>query len=150
MLRTELLANFTRVRLGLATVVKSFPEGRIEEPLFGEWSMREMVSHINGWDILTARCLQVFAQGLIPVWAGTVEEINLQSIADRSALRWSLLVVENRLAGQRVIAAYNQVSSADWTRPIWPDRPEITPEQQILEDIQHYGDEHLPQIVSAF
>jgi hypothetical protein len=146
MQKAEQIEQFTRIRLGLSTVVSGITDEQSMAVITGEWNLRQVVAHINGWDYLTKLYLADLVLGKVPAWGGEEADINIRSIAERSNMTWPTLKREHRLLGQLVIAAYNTVPTRLWHKPIWPDH-DITPEKSILDDIHHYGEEHLPQII---
>jgi hypothetical protein len=138
------IQELRQIRTAMTQLAYEVPEQLRDAMVSEEWTIKDVIAHISGWDTYTIHSLKAFLRGDIPEWGGDVEDFNRQQIESRSGLSWEELVAEFEDTGYKMVQAYSQVPGILWEKPIWPDQ-EITPKQSLQDDIYHYGQEHLPQ-----
>jgi hypothetical protein len=134
-----------KIRTDLIALAYQIPPEMREALIFDEWTVKDILAHISGWDSYTIGALAAFFEGETPDWGGEVDEFNRQSVEERKNLSWEEVLAEFEETGHRVIKSYSQVPESVWNQPMWPDQ-DTTPHKSIQDDIYHYGVEHLPQL----
>ena len=75
----ELIRNFIVVRGNFIKTLEEIPEEKRDEVLFGEWSLKDVVSHIIGWDEFFVEILRSLrSKNRVPHW-GTMKKFNEKS-----------------------------------------------------------------------
>jgi uncharacterized protein (TIGR03083 family) len=73
----ELLRRVDAGKRALDERLAAFSEGRLDEPVSGGWTRREMLRHLTVWHEMTARRLREYQQtGQRPGMPGTADEVN--------------------------------------------------------------------------
>jgi hypothetical protein len=139
------LSRFVEVRSRVLEALHRFPARSRTDVLFDEWSLKDVVAHLAGWDtyftaILT--CLETGEEA--PFW-GNMTEFNKASVGKRRALPWESVYDEFVAAGDEFIHRYGQLSKKTAGARFWKARP-YTPANIVDINIHHYGKSHLPDM----
>jgi hypothetical protein len=77
-----LLAKVDAGKRWLDERLATFPEERLDEPVGGGWTRRQMLRHLTVWHELTTRRLREYQQtGERPGMPGTADEVNERAMA---------------------------------------------------------------------
>ena len=144
--RREQITQFRAARYGLVMAVRQILPEKRDEKLVGEWGIQELMAHISGWDDLTARTLEDFLQGKTTKLEEQ-EDFNQQEVKRRGGMEWEGREAEFEAVGIALLGVYLAVPEEKWQEPVF-EGSDLTPSGIIDEDIRHYRDEHLPQILA--
>jgi uncharacterized damage-inducible protein DinB len=139
------LNRYTEVRQELIDLIKRFPENRVEEVLFGAWSLRQILAHLIGWDVYFTDLLKLLAAGQEPPYWGSIQEFNQLAIAQREDRTWQEVYDEFIQAGEAFIDTYSDVEDDVKDLRFWENRS-YTPVKILKVNLHHYEKSHLPEI----
>lgn len=141
----KLLEDFKKTRRDLVMVVEKFPKNRREEILFGDWSLKDILAHLNNWILHDISCLEKLKQGKEPFWEPSVESFNNRAIQRRKNNAWDEIYDEFISLGDELIEKYQKLPVNLRKTKIW-DNKDFTPEKSLEVDIGHWKN-HLQEIV---
>jgi hypothetical protein len=64
--KTQLLANFLRVRLEILAAARLTPLENLDEPFVGNWSLLDLLAHLSGWDEDNLSAIAALQSGALP------------------------------------------------------------------------------------
>jgi uncharacterized damage-inducible protein DinB len=145
----EVLNENERARSELLMAIEGLPEERQREVWFGEWSVREIVSHLFSWQNGFAHALERMAEGERPEIPGFdpraesgEDAFNAEAASSNQHLDWADLLAHLRAAKERHEAAVrNLVGHVD------AERYEPGRTARRLSDSATHDREHLPAIL---
>lgn len=146
---SELINKFKKVRLAFMGEVQQVPENKQESELFDGWSVKDILLHLEGWDIYHLECLTAFREGSEPLWIGYGAEedaFNAANVKEGRKQDWDTVYSNFVEAGGELINTCWEYPEALWNKRIWEDK-EDTPEDLLNASIGHY-EEHLKQLKS--
>lgn len=141
----SLVEDFKTAREDFIKAVEAFPVNRRGELVLGDWSLKDLLAHLNGWWFHQTEVLEKFKQGVEAERPSDVNGFNEQSVLARRDMGWEEVYEEFNKAGSDLIDRYSGLSEEYWKRKIWSDK-DLTPEGFIGIEIKHLRDTHLPQI----
>lgn len=142
-----LVEDFKTAREDFIRAVEALPVNRRGELVLGDWNLKDLLSHLNGWWLHQVEVLEKFKQGAEAERPSDVNGFNELSALARRDLSWEEVYKEFIKTGDDLAREYSALSEGDWKRKIWHDR-ELTPEGFIGIEIKHLRQTHLPQIRS--
>ena len=134
--------KFEGIRNEVTSVINRFPKEERLDVLFGDWSLKDIVAHLNNWMIHDINCLKALKEGKEPYWEPEVNEFNRIGIEARKAMGWEEVYKEFVDLGEELLKLYSTLSDNLWNKPIWKGKSE-TAERFLEEDISHWEGEHL-------
>jgi hypothetical protein len=137
--------RFAEVRDQVLDAIRRFPARHRKDVLFGEWSLKDLVAHLTGWDVYFTtilRCLETAEKA--PYW-GNITKFNEASVEKRRASSWKKVYEEFVVAGHEFIRCYGQLSEKTAETRFWKSKS-YTPASIIRINIHHYAKSHLPEI----
>lgn len=141
----ELLQEFKRLYKETKGVIDAFPRKKRKEVLFDRWSLKDVVAHLNHWAEHDLACLKALKKDKEPFWAPDVDEYNNKGVQARKEKNWKDIYGEFNLLLGKVINEYETLPKDLWNRRFWKNR-EFTPLKFLKIDVDHYKNEHLPQL----
>jgi hypothetical protein len=106
---TESAESFRRL-------VDEFPEGKREEQLFGEWTLKEILSHFSAWAVLTLDSIRRSeVDEPIPILLDNdvCDWFNREGVRERKALSWDEVYGEYVDTESRLHQMYRNLSEAE-------------------------------------
>lgn len=92
-----LCQRLLHLQAGFIESAESLPvEKRESSGVCGDWSPREVVAHISGWDAEVLRQFELFNSGFTGEVEHDIESFNQQSVASRGSLDWEETLEELR------------------------------------------------------
>jgi len=128
--------------------VDKFPKQKIEKALFDKWNLKQLMTHIAGWDNCIADNVKYLKEGKEPVFYGTVDSFNAKSTDEGKSWNWEKAYKELVKGGERVIKEYETLDPKLWNIQFWKTKSS-TPEKFLKIVTRHYNHEHLPQILKC-
>jgi hypothetical protein len=141
-----LLDSYKKARETFINAVDKFPKQKREEALFDKWNLKQLISHIGGWDNCIADNVKYLKEDKEPVFYGAVDSFNARSIEEGKNWNWEKAYAEFIAGGERVIKEYETLDPALWDAKFWKTKSS-TPEKLLKIVTQHYNHEHLPQLL---
>ena len=138
----ERVEKFEGIRNEVISVVDRFPKERRLDILFGDWSLKDVVAHLNNWMTHYITCLKALKEDKEPYWEPEVNEFNRKGIEARKEMGWEEVYKEFVDLGEELLKLYSTLSDNLWNKPIWKGKSE-TAERFLEEDISHWEGEHL-------
>jgi hypothetical protein len=141
----ELIEQFKEARSEFIDLINMFPPKRRPDILFGQWSLKDVLAHIIGWDLYGIDCLQSLKDNKQPYWHSNIDEFNQEQILKRKNWTWQKLHQEFVSTGEKLIKEYETLPLELWNKRFWPDK-RFTPRKFLEIDINHYRIEHALKI----
>jgi len=139
------IERFAEVREQVLHAIRRFPAQRREDELFGEWTLKDLVAHLTGWDVYFTTILSCLETGeKAPYW-GNMNKFNEASVGKRRDSSWKKVYDEFVAAGREFIRCYGQLSDKAAERRFWKSKS-YTPASIVRINIHHYAKSHLPEI----
>lgn len=132
----------------LQSVIDKFPSDKRDEVLFDQWSLKDILAHFSGWNLLTISELTLLHNGFkTDSWIAGEEtdEFNEQSVNERKSRLWDEIYSEFYNTQSLLLLKYKELSEEDWNSQFGPSE-EDTPVSSIETDIKHIGHDHLVEI----
>lgn len=132
-----MLKEFIAVRSDFQKEIDVFPKEKRLLKLFDNWSIKDMISHINGWDVHTLYVLTTFKLGKIPQWGEETEAFNKKEVLKRKGWLWDRVYKEFLTLDEQLVQEYTSMPDTLWLKNIWPHR-DFTPMKYLEIDIGHF------------
>jgi hypothetical protein len=131
------IVEIEKIRDSLLQTFSDFPVNSRDQILFGEWTIKDVIAHINNWMIHDIDCLTALIENKIPFWEPNIDEFNKKGTKLRKQYSWSQLIAEFRKLCDHLLEIYRNYPNNLLSSRIWPDIDE-TPETFIQEHIDHW------------
>ncbi|MGB6838678.1 MAG: hypothetical protein WBD86_01325 [Microgenomates group bacterium] len=142
----NLIKQFEKARKDFLETIDSFPKPRVEEVLFDEWSLKNILSHLSGWAKYQTDTLRLFRKGdKIEVQKNLKHSINEDFVFRREKWSWGRVYQEFLKLSGDLIKEYESLPKELWENEIYNGK-ETTVEDFIKIEINHYNKTHGPQI----
>lgn len=144
----ELISKLDVATSRLQSVVDLFPPDKREDVLFDQWSLKDILAHFSGWNLLTVKELTMLQNGTkVDKWTGVqeTEEFNNQSVTERKSYTWDEVYKEFVDSQKMLLQKYKELTRENWNSQFGPSEKD-TPIRSIKVDIKHIGLDHLARI----
>lgn len=146
---TILINQLKEARENLIKIVDEFPEKERETIFFGQWSLKDILSHLIGWanhqiDILG----KLKRNEGIELPKNLKNSINIDFVSAKRKVNWGKIYQEFVNVSKNLIQKYESLPNRLWKKKFHKDR-KTTPEDFIDIEIRHYNNTHGPQIKKA-
>lgn len=136
--------GLAKARQDLINIINIFPVEKREQIIFDKWSLKDLVGHISGWDILTVEVLKNIKQNKLSKWLYSVDEMNKISVQARKPKPWKTIYEEFINASQELVNQYSSIPGDLWEKPLFSGK-KFNAAKFLKIDLDHYL-EHLEQI----
>lgn len=143
----ELIQQFQKARETLLETIEEFPEEKQEEILFDEWTLQEVIIHIQAWDKLTLDTLIALSENREAPRVRNVDVFNGGAIALYREHSWDSILELFTQTSIELENTYTNFPQELWEKQI-SESSDLTPKVLLQNKIDHYLKEHLPQIKS--
>jgi len=133
--------DLKKLQQEIINIVDKFPTQKRKEILFDQWSLKDVLTHLCGWDELTVNAINNLKNGQLSVWGKSVDEMNRSSTGLRKDKSWDDIYNEFVDNSQKLVDIYNNLPDDLWEKPLYSDK-KFSPTKFIKIDIDHYQ-EHL-------
>lgn len=122
--------------------------------IYPEWTIKQVLAHIAGWDDAVTASLRAHAGGEEPGTPATegIDAYNEASVATREALDYDQVVREWEWARNQLIAALNEMPAVKFDEPMlypWGGRGSVVQGVQIFVDHEEEHAREIREIVVA-
>lgn len=129
----------------MITAVSHFPVSKREAKLFDQWSLKQVLIHMAGWDNCIADNVQYLKKQQEPPFYGNVDGKNAASVEAGKHWSWEKAYDEFIKAGERVIHEYETLAPDLREVKFWKKR-NSTPAKFLKIVTNHYSKDHLPEV----
>lgn len=141
----DLVKQFEEARQDFLETLKKFPKDRVEEKLFGEWNLKDVIAHFSGWDNYFTDSLKLLKEGkAVPKW-GTIDKFNKRSVDSCKKFSWEKIYSEFVKSGENFIKEYSNISKELADKLFWVGK-KYTPLKFLKINIDHYENAQLTGI----
>lgn len=140
-----LIQKYKKARAQFVTVIDAFPIEKREIVLFGEWSLKDLMAHITGWEKQSLKQVAYLLHGTPLSWVDNVDDFNAQCVHESTSKDWQAVYDELIESGSEMIHTYEQLPESEWYKQAGP-HPKFTPKRFLEASTEHYQREHLMQI----
>jgi len=141
-----LIKKFKKVRADLIQNIDEFPEDKREATLFDKWSLKNLLSHLNGWASYQLNALRQLRKGEeIETPKNPKTTINERLVSQQENWRWDRVYQEFLTLSKMLVVEYENLPKKLWEERIYKDK-ETTVKDFIEIEINHYSKTHGPQI----
>lgn len=141
----DLLNEYKSLIKETRNLLTSYPENKRDQILFGEWNLKDVIAHLNHWAQHDLNCFEPFKRDKIPYWVPDVDEYNAEGVRIRKGKSFEDLILEFDDLLSKVLTEFDSLQDNDWNKKFWPDR-KFTPKVFMDIDIDHYKNEHIPEL----
>jgi GrpB-like predicted nucleotidyltransferase (UPF0157 family) len=132
----------------LAAVARIPPSQLLQPGVLGDWSVKDILAHINFWQGLLLRQIQAtLLEKPVPQHADDVDALNAQAVSHSQQLPWGDVAQEFMHLAQEMISVVIELPEEDLCKPgrYWAIDQEPLWRSIASETCEHYA-EHLDQI----
>ena len=129
----------------LTTAIENFPQEKRDEILFGDWSIKDSIAHINGWNLQRIKEINQFINGEQVEKIYDFDALNEVEVNKRKGMSWDDLLKEFKDSCSKLIDVFNSVDAGFYDVPIWQGS-RMTIKDWLRTDIDHMKGEHLEQL----
>ena len=140
----DTLGYYRRAREDFLKAIARFPQELRDRPLFGEWSLKDVLAHIIGWESLSIEKAEAVKKGITPDWVSDVEEQNRKAAEQYKGAGWDEMYQRLVQSGEGMLSAYQSLPPHFWDKQVGPD-PKSTPRHFLEEEARHY-EGHLKEV----
>lgn len=141
----NLINHFKHARDNFIDVVNQIPINKQDVVIAGDWTAKDILSHLIGWADFQNNILKNLLDGKQPENFFNVSEYNEKSVNKRRFQSWKKTVSQLIKSTNYLISQYQILPDALWDKLIWQDK-KTTPAKLIKIETRHYLGEHLEQI----
>lgn len=115
----ELLARVEAANCEFATLIAAIPEAAAERPkLVGDWSAREVLSHIIAWSEETTAIITAVHAGTYQPRKYDFDQVNAAAVAKRQDHSWEALKHDLTTAQSALIHVARSLTDEQWQNPV--------------------------------
>lgn len=140
-----LIDQFKQARNGFLIIINRIPSNKQEIKCVGNWTAKDILSHLIGWADFQNNVLKDILEGKQPAYFSNISEYNEESVNKRKFQPWNKIVSELIKSTNYLISQYQKLPDELWNKLIWPDK-KTTLLKLIKIETRHYESEHLEQI----
>lgn len=141
----DLIDRFKQARNDFIKIINQISPNKREIVCAGDWTAKNILSHLIGWTDFQNNILKDFMEGKRPVYFSNILQYNTESVNKRRLFSWNKVCEELLDSTDQLIIKYKELSEDLWNKPIWKDK-KATPVKLIEIETRHYLGEHLDQI----
>ncbi len=135
--KTQLIQRFNQARDEVRALL---PDIDVHMQIYPEWTIKEVLAHLAGWDDATILALEAFLAGNsqpVPASRG-IDPYNAQTVAERSELNYTQIVREWELVREQLIPHLDRLTDQQLDATIIsPWGPSMTVADLINIMIEH-------------
>lgn len=141
----ELIQKYKEARADFIRAITQFPTEKREEVLFGEWSLKQLFTHLNGWDLFLTKAIKNLKADSKEIFPDTAEGLNETTLSNHKNSNWDDIYKEFEDSGMNLFKELENLSEEDWSKALWSNNGMSTKDfLGILTG--HINDEHLPLV----
>jgi hypothetical protein len=133
----KLVSEFKQIQVEFNKVLEMFPINKVNEKLFGEWNIKDVIAHFIGWDREFTETLLSLKNGTNHTYWGKIYEFNEKTVTASKSKSWNELLNEFRESGSEFIESYVDYPTNLLNTKIWKDKI-YTPVRILEINIHHY------------
>lgn len=144
-MKKELINKLKQANDELIIAIDSFPKEKREATIFDQWTLKQVMGHISGWNLLRLKELSLFLNNKPITKITDFETYNKHLIAEREGKDWEYLYDELKTSCEKLIEVYTNINPESFNKKIWNDSTK-TVKDWLLIDLDHWNREHLTEI----
>lgn len=133
-----------KIRLELVKVFENSPENLRNSLFFNQWSVRNILAHLNGWLELDISHFEALLNKKEACWAPDIEKFNVKSVEKRADESYENLLEEFRTLSEQILKLYQNLPNELWNKQFISSH-NLTPAISLKEEINHWQ-KHLDAI----
>ncbi len=133
----KLVSDFKSAQAGFINALEKFPVEKVDETLFGDWNLKDVVAHFVGWDKEFTSALKSFRKGIQYTYWGKIYEFKEKVVSASKNKSWQEILAEFKKSGDDFIAGYAGYPENLLSHKIWKDKI-YTPARIMEINIHHY------------
>ncbi len=139
--KTTLLQEFEHVRNHMRTALAS---ANPHLSIYPEWTMRELLAHLAGWDDATIQALQALEAGQEPPLLAVrgINSYNAQSVAERRELDYAQIVKEWELVRDQLVKIFAGMPEERLAQRVVTPWGAIMPVASMIQVMIDHEEEH--------
>ena len=138
----KIITQFTDARNQLLSAVEHVDDTKASEVIFDKWNLKQVVSHLIGWDQFLLQSIADYRQNKKPAWYGDIQSFNQHSVSSCSSKIWSEIIAEYQQVGDNLLKQFQDSAILD--QKIWPKKS--TTPISFLKTLTHHSQQHLDKI----
>jgi hypothetical protein len=142
--KSYLVQKLQQLHKDLTNIVNEFPKDKREAVLFDKWSLKDVLTHMAGWNKCLKQNLDFLEQKKDPPHFGKVDDFNAKIVKESRKYKWEDVFNDFVNSGEYLITSYKELSSRLFDNKFWPDKSS-TPRKFLNIVIEHY-EEHSQKV----
>ena len=142
---SELVKTFNSIRNDFLLTLNQFPSDRVNEQLFGDWTLKDVIAHFVGWDKEFTETLLDYSKGIKHEYWGKMYEFNDRVVNASKNKSWKTIYSGFVKSGSDFIDSYQKVPENHLDTKVWKDKI-YTPIRILEINIHHYEKAQLSKI----
>jgi len=143
---SKIIDKFVKSREDIEEVISVFPKTLREEILFGSWSFKDILGHLNAWANHQIQVIESLKLGKTAEKPGNTTKFNEVSFKKRHNLTFEEVYEEFLDTNKRFVNAYENLPDHFLDEKIWHDKNHTLRTYAQIE-IDHFREEHKKEIL---
>lgn len=137
--------NLEDVCKQLINAVEAFPKDKVDDILFDQWSLKNSISHIIGWNLLRIKEINAFLNNEPIIKINNFQELNEVFVDERKDKSWDEVFKEFESSCHKLVISFKSIPEDLMDKKVWEDSS-MTPGKWLDIDTKHLRGEHLAQL----
>ena len=147
------IKTFSKLHEEFIRLVDRFPVNKRKEILFDKWNLQDVLIHLTAWNKRDALGFQLAFQDKTPIDLFIPDEgldkFNANVIAQSKNLTWDIIYDNFVKSGYELIESAKRLPVNKWSATV-DAKKNISLKRDFEYSIEHYRDEHIPQLKNFF
>lgn len=141
----QIIDKFVNARQNIITILEKVPAEKVEEKLFGTWTLKDVVAHFTAWDrYFTQAALLLKQKKIMPYWE-SVNTFNANSVARVTKLKWDKVLADFVKVNNQFIEVYKKLPDELLNKKLWEHKSHTL--AKFLEtNLEHYTNDQIKAI----
>lgn len=129
--------QYKQTRQDLLETLKMLPPAKENEIVTGEWTARDVISHLIGWDQHTIELVEAVFEGEQLETIEDEDEYNQKVILENQQLTWEELVERFEDNSAHLLQSFEFMDEGMWSMQPYTDNPKSV-QDILLDKVSHY------------
>ncbi|MFA6249993.1 MAG: ClbS/DfsB family four-helix bundle protein [Candidatus Shapirobacteria bacterium] len=141
----QIITDFLQARKKFLLALDQVPQDKKTDILFDQWSLKDIVSHLNGWDKFLIGIIEDLQSNRVLQKWQKINEFNQKSVFARQGWSWNQVYQEFIDIDANLKKLLPELDDNFLNTKFWP-KNSFTPLKYIKIETNHYLKTHLPEI----
>ena len=142
--KAQKINEFKTLHQKLLSLINQSPKDRINDILFDKWSLHDVLVHLTAWNNINLFHTECIRDRKPFAWIADVDAFNHKEVTKHKNIPFEKIYQEFNQSGEKLIELFENLPDTTWKKKAISH--EATPERFLDCVIDHYKNEHIPQI----